>query len=136
MTGKVHVTYSFMFVLRSCLRNTLQPSTRCCRFYSNTTSTKPFYVTTPIFYPNASPHIGHLYSLVAGDVFARYHRLRRGLPSNGTGSEHVHFLTGTDEHGMKIQKASRKHFGVAGREKEFCDFLTNRFQVCYFISCL
>lgn len=100
---------------------------RCAnRNVSTTTSSKPFYVTTPIFYPNASPHIGHLYSLVAGDVFARYHRLRRGFPSHGAG---ITFLAGTDEHGMKIQKASRNHFGVAGREKEFCDSLTKRFQV-------
>jgi hypothetical protein len=61
--------------------------------------------------------------------FARYHRLRSGLPSNGTGGEHVQFLAGTDEHGLKIQKASQKHFGMAGREKEFCDSLTERFRV-------
>jgi len=97
---------------------------------STTTSAKPFYVTTPIFYPNALPHIGHLYTLVVADVFARYHRLRKGLPSNGTGSEEVRFLAGTDEHGLKIQKASQKHFGMAGREKEFCDSLTKQFQVC------
>jgi methionyl-tRNA synthetase len=38
-------------------------------------TTKPYYVTTPIFYPNAKPHIGHLYTLVLGDVFARFRRL-------------------------------------------------------------
>ncbi|PPQ74921.1 hypothetical protein CVT24_002998 [Panaeolus cyanescens] len=82
-------------------------------------STKPYYITTPIFYPNASPHIGHLYSLVTADVFARYHRLQ---------GRDVRFLAGTDEHGLKIQKASRAHFGEAGREKEFCDSLSQRFR--------
>ncbi|KAF8959278.1 hypothetical protein BDZ97DRAFT_1667313 [Flammula alnicola] len=81
--------------------------------------TKPFYITTPIFYPNANPHIGHLYSLVSADVFARYQRLR---------GRDVRFLAGTDEHGMKIQKAARKHFGEGGREKEFCDSLSERFR--------
>ncbi|KAF8890288.1 hypothetical protein CPB84DRAFT_1732793 [Gymnopilus junonius] len=81
---------------------------------------KPYYITTPIFYPNASPHIGHLYSLVAGDVFARYQRMK---------GRDVVFLTGTDEHGMKIQRAARLHFGgEAGREKEFCDALSERFR--------
>ncbi|KAF9047521.1 tRNA synthetases class I (M)-domain-containing protein [Panaeolus papilionaceus] len=82
-------------------------------------STKPYYVTTPIFYPNASPHIGHLYSLVTADVFARYNKLK---------GRDVRFLAGTDEHGLKIQKASKVHFGEAGREKEFCDSLSQRFR--------
>ena len=83
-------------------------------------SSKPFYVTTPIFYPNAAPHIGHLYSLVAADVLARYQALR---------GRDVKFLAGTDEHGMKLQKAAQKHFGEAGREREFCDLLSLRFKV-------
>ena len=81
---------------------------------------KPFYVTTPIFYPNAAPHIGHLYSLVAADVLARYQALR---------GRDVKFLAGTDEHGMKLQKAAQKHFGEPGREREFCDLLSLRFKV-------
>ncbi|KAF8889167.1 tRNA synthetases class I (M)-domain-containing protein [Gymnopilus junonius] len=81
---------------------------------------KLYYITTPIFYPNASPHIGHLYFLVTGDVFARYQRL------NG---RNVEYLIGTDEHRMKIQRAARLHFGgEAGREKEFCDALSERFR--------
>uniref|UniRef100_A0A8H8CE42 Probable methionine--tRNA ligase, mitochondrial n=1 Tax=Psilocybe cubensis TaxID=181762 RepID=A0A8H8CE42_PSICU len=81
---------------------------------------KPFYITTPIFYPNASPHIGHLYTLVTGDVFARYQRQK---------GRDVRFLAGTDEHGLKIQKAARAHFnGQSGREKEFCDALSQRFR--------
>jgi methionyl-tRNA synthetase len=56
-----------------------------------------FYVTTPIYYPNDVPHIGHAYTSVAADVVARYHRLR---------GEDVTFLTGTDEHGLKLQRAA------------------------------
>ena len=58
-----------------------------------------FYITTPIYYPSAKLHIGHAYSTVATDAIARYHRLR---------GEDVMFLTGTDEHGQKIEdKASQ-----------------------------
>src|SRR5919206_3016028 len=56
-----------------------------------------FYVTTPIYYPNDVPHIGHAYTTVAADTIARYHRLR---------GEDVVFLTGTDEHGQKLQRAA------------------------------
>lgn len=60
---------------------------------------KKFYITTPIYYVNASPHIGHSYTTIAADVLARY--MRASL-----GRENVHFLTGTDEHGQKIQRAA------------------------------
>jgi methionyl-tRNA synthetase len=56
-----------------------------------------FYITTPIYYPNDVPHIGHAYDAVAVDVLARYHRLR---------GEDVFHLTGTDEHGLKLQRAA------------------------------
>ncbi|MEW6059875.1 MAG: methionine--tRNA ligase [Actinomycetota bacterium] len=56
-----------------------------------------FYITTPIYYPNDVPHIGHAYDAVATDVIARYHRL--------AGQEVFH-LTGTDEHGLKLQRAA------------------------------
>ncbi len=56
-----------------------------------------FYVTTPIYYPNDVPHIGHAYTSVAADIIARYHRLR---------GERVFHLTGTDEHGLKLQRAA------------------------------
>jgi methionyl-tRNA synthetase len=56
-----------------------------------------FYITTPIYYPNDVPHIGHAYTSVAADVIARYHRLR---------GDEVFHLTGTDEHGLKIQRAA------------------------------
>ena len=58
---------------------------------------KNFYITTPIYYPSAKPHMGHAYSSIAADVIARFKRLE---------GYNVFFLTGTDEHGMKIQKAA------------------------------
>ena len=81
---------------------------------------RPYYITTPIFYPNAKPHIGHLYTLVIGDVFARYRRLL---------GRDVKFLAGTDEHGLKVQKAARAWSGREGAEKDFCDTLSERFRV-------
>jgi len=56
-----------------------------------------FYITTPIYYPNDVPHIGHAYNAVATDFVARYHRAR---------GERVFHLTGTDEHGLKLQRAA------------------------------
>ena len=61
---------------------------------------KPFYITTPIYYPSGNPHIGHCYTTVACDSIARYRRMQ---------GYDVMFLTGTDEHGLKIeQKADEK----------------------------
>jgi methionyl-tRNA synthetase len=57
-----------------------------------------FYITTPIYYVNDMPHIGHIYTTVMADILARYRRLR---------GARVHFLTGTDEHGQKIARAAR-----------------------------
>ena len=65
-----------------------------------------FYITTPIYYVNDAPHIGHAYTTVAADVLARYHR------SEG---RDVRFLTGTDEHGIKIVKAASEK-GITPRE--------------------
>ena len=65
--------------------------------------TQRFYITTPIYYLNAAPHVGHAYSTVVADALARYHRLR---------GHDTRFLTGTDEHGLKIQQAADKA-GVA-----------------------
>ncbi len=59
--------------------------------------TTPFYVTTPIYYVNARPHLGHTYTTIAADVARRYHRLKE---------QETFFLTGTDEHGDKIVKAA------------------------------
>ena len=56
-----------------------------------------FYITTPIYYPNAEPHLGHVYTTICCDVIARYHRLR---------GDDTWFLTGTDEHGIKMVKTA------------------------------
>jgi methionyl-tRNA synthetase len=60
---------------------------------------RPFYVTTPIYYPNDVPHIGHAYTSVAADALARWRRLW---------GDDVAFLTGTDEHGLKIQRVAQE----------------------------
>jgi len=61
--------------------------------------TARFYITTPIYYVNARPHLGHAYTTIIADVATRYHRMRR---------EETFFLTGTDEHGDKVVRAARK----------------------------
>ncbi|MEI6623677.1 MAG: methionine--tRNA ligase, partial [Actinomycetes bacterium] len=61
---------------------------------------KAFYVTTPIYYVNDAPHIGHAYTTVAGDVLTRWHRQR---------GERVWFLTGTDEHGTKVERSAQSN---------------------------
>ncbi|KAF8688652.1 Class-I aminoacyl-tRNA synthetase, partial [Rhizoctonia solani] len=82
-------------------------------------SLKPYFVTTPIFYPNADPHIGHLYSMVLADTLARYSRLRHPL-------RHVVFSTGTDEHGLKIQQAAKEK---KVSPQELCDQLSSKFKI-------
>ncbi len=75
-----------------------------------------FYITTPIYYVNDRPHIGHAYATILADVLARYHRLL-GIP--------VHFLTGTDEHGQKVWEAAQ----LAGIPPQAqCDRTVVRFQ--------
>jgi len=75
-----------------------------------------FYITTPIYYVNDVPHIGHAYTTVLADVLARYHRLF---------GEDVFFLTGTDEHGQKVQTAAKQR----GRHpQEHVDEMVVRFQ--------
>ncbi len=78
-----------------------------------------FYVTTPIYYVNASPHIGHAYTQIVVDVLTRYHRML---------GDNVFFLTGTDEHGEKIEEASVKAGLGKGREKEFVDGIVSNFK--------
>jgi methionyl-tRNA synthetase len=75
-----------------------------------------FFLTTPIYYVNDAPHIGHAYTTVTADAVARWHRL--------CGDE-VFFLTGTDEHGLKVQQAAEAH-GVASRQ--WADQTVVRFQ--------
>jgi methionyl-tRNA synthetase len=79
-------------------------------------SEKTFYVTTPIYYVNDVPHIGHAYTTIAADVIARYKRLE---------GHQVFSLTGTDEHGQKVEKAAEER-GVD--PKVHCDEMVKRFQ--------
>jgi len=77
---------------------------------------KTFYISTPIYYVNDKPHIGHAYTTILADVLARYHRLL---------GDDVHFLTGTDEHGQKVQRAAEKD-GMTAKQK--ADTTVVRFQ--------
>lgn len=77
---------------------------------------KNYYITTAISYPNGPPHIGHAYELIACDVIARFHRLD---------GENVWFLTGTDEHGIKMEQTARNE-GISPRQ--LCDRLTPKFR--------
>ena len=77
---------------------------------------KNFYITTPIYYPSGKPHMGHAYSSIIADFFARFKSID---------DYKVHFLTGTDEHGLKIQRSAEK----AGKDpKEFCDQISQTFK--------
>ena len=77
---------------------------------------KNFYITTPIYYPSAKPHMGHAYSSIIADFFARFKRID---------GYKVYFLTGTDEHGLKIQRAAEKK-GV--EPLKFCDEISKTFK--------
>ena len=77
---------------------------------------KNYYITTPIYYPSAKPHMGHAYSSIIADFFARFKRID-GFK--------VYFLTGTDEHGLKIQRAAEKK-GV--KPLAFCDEISKTFK--------
>lgn len=80
---------------------------------------KPFYVTTPIYYVNDRPHIGHAYTTIACDVLTRFHRL--------AGRESF-FLTGTDEHGSKVAEAA---LAAGLSEQEFCDRTVEYFKTAW-----
>ena len=75
-----------------------------------------FYITTPIYYPSGKPHMGHAYSSIIADVFARFKKLEEF---------EVMFLTGTDEHGLKIQREAEKN---SKNPKEFCDEISVKFK--------
>ena len=77
---------------------------------------KNFYITTPIYYPSGRPHMGHAYSSIVADIFARFKSLE---------GYNVLFLTGTDEHGLKIQREAEKN---KKDPKTFCDELSNKFK--------
>ena len=77
---------------------------------------KNYYITTPIYYPSARPHMGHAYSSIIADFFARFKRMD---------GYNVHFLTGTDEHGLKIQRAAEnKNI----EPLEFCNQISQTFR--------
>ena len=77
---------------------------------------KDFYITTPIYYPSAKPHMGHAYSSIIADFIARF-KMIDGF--------NVNFLTGTDEHGLKIQRAAEKK----GQDTlKFCDEISKTFR--------
>ena len=77
---------------------------------------KNYYITTPIYYPSAKPHMGHAYSSIIADFFARFKIID---------DYQVHFLTGTDEHGLKIQRSAEK----AGKDPlAFCDQISQTFR--------
>ncbi|RYX84020.1 methionine--tRNA ligase [bacterium] len=77
---------------------------------------KPFFITTPIYYINSTPHVGHAYTQIAADARARFERLR---------GREVYFLTGTDENALKVARAAQ----ALGRDPlEFCDELAQAFK--------
>jgi len=82
-------------------------------------SRKSFFITTPIYYVNDVPHIGHSYTTIAADALARYHKLR---------GHDVFFLTGTDEHGIKIQQTAQK---MEKSPKGFCDEIAEKFKAAW-----
>jgi methionyl-tRNA synthetase len=77
---------------------------------------KNFYITTPIYYPSAKPHMGHAYTSIVADFFARFKKID---------GFNVHFLTGTDEHGLKIQRSAEKK---KMNPKDFCDQISKTFE--------
>ena len=77
---------------------------------------KNYYITTPIYYPSAKPHMGHAYTNIIADFFARFKRID---------GFNVHFLTGTDEHGLKIQRAAEKN---NIDPLKFCDEISQTFK--------
>ena len=79
-------------------------------------SNNPFYITTPIYYVNAKPHLGHAYTTIAADVARRFHSMK-GVPT--------YFLTGTDEHGDKIAEAAEKENTTP---KEYADQISSLFR--------
>ncbi|MDQ2816848.1 MAG: methionine--tRNA ligase [Candidatus Eremiobacteraeota bacterium] len=76
-----------------------------------------YYLTTPLYYTNSVPHIGHAYSTIAADILARYHRV--------TGNGRAHFLTGTDEHGQRIADVAA---AASMTPKAFCDEIVGRWK--------
>ncbi|KAI0380766.1 methionyl-tRNA synthetase [Hypomontagnella monticulosa] len=97
LTARARRTVRNGWVCQSCSRDQVRGKRFSSSLVAHNTKTKPYYVTTPIFYVNASPHVGHLYSMVLADVLKRWQVLQ--------GREAI-LSTGTDEHGMKVQRAA------------------------------
>lgn len=127
MTVSAQQARAFFLLTRSCrvsgIRRQLRsagrtlPTTLRTLVTASLPTEKPYYVTSPIFYVNAAPHAGHLYTLVLTDVLKRWQKLR--------GDNRAVLLTGTDEHGMKIQKAASK---AKVDVKAFCDQHASEFE--------
>ena len=127
MTVSAQQARAFFLLTRSCrvsgIRRQLRsagrtlPTTLRTLVTASLPTKKPYYVTSPIFYVNAAPHAGHLYTLVLTDVLKRWQKLR--------GDNRAVLLTGTDEHGMKIQKAASK---AKVDVKAFCDQHASEFE--------
>jgi len=77
---------------------------------------KPFYITTPIYYVNSDPHVGSAYTTMFADIMARFYKMD---------GYNVKFLTGTDEHGQKIEQSAKKN---NEKEQEFVDRISQRFR--------
>lgn len=80
------------------------------------TASKPVLITTPIFYVNSYPHVGHLFSGLIGDAISRWYKIK--------GNQTL-FATGTDEHGLKVQQAAEKHNLSPG---EYCTKISSEFR--------
>ncbi|KAK3377768.1 tRNA synthetases class I (M)-domain-containing protein [Podospora didyma] len=107
-----HLPASRAWPRRSACRSCVRQIVASRGFATATTespSSKPYYVTTPIFYVNAAPHVGHLYSMVLADVLKRWHVL---------GGQRAILCTGTDEHGIKVQQAAHLQ---SVNPKQLCD---------------
>ncbi|KAG6007231.1 hypothetical protein E4U21_006250 [Claviceps maximensis] len=111
--GRLSISYRPKWVCSSCRSGGIRWSSSDRPAAS---SEKPYYITTPIFYVNAAPHIGHFYTMVLADVLKRWQQIK---------GKETFFLTGTDEHGMKIQRAAAKE-GI--EPKEFCDNNSDKFR--------
>src|SRR5262245_31761224 len=79
------------------------------------------FVTTPIYYVNAVPHLGTFYSTAVADALTRYHRARHG-------KDNTFFVTGLDEHGQKIERIAKER-GLA--PKDYCDEIAAKFQATW-----
>ena len=101
------------------MKDTAKPLSGRRETSPGSTEQASFYATTPIFYVNAEPHLGHAYTTILVDVVTRYYRLK---------GDDTYFLTGTDEHGEKVAKAAT----AAGKTpQEYVDLVAGQFQATW-----